>query len=42
MFPFASHEVYGYKLAPFAAEVLTETREVAAELAHRLTTHPAR
>ena len=24
MFPFASHEEYGYKLAPFASEVLAE------------------
>lgn len=24
MFPFASHEVYGYKLAPFATEALAE------------------
>lgn len=40
MFPFASHDVYGYKLAPFAAEVLAEAGRVAAELGHRLTTHP--
>lgn len=40
MFPFASHEVYGYKLAPFASEVLAEAGKVAAELGHRLTTHP--
>lgn len=40
MFPFASHEVYGYKLAPFASEVLAEAGNVAAELGHRLTTHP--
>ncbi|KAI1808235.1 UV-endonuclease UvdE [Daldinia bambusicola] len=40
MFPFASHEVYGYKLAPFASEVLAEAGRVAAELGHRLTTHP--
>ncbi|KAI9669203.1 MAG: UV-damage endonuclease [Caeruleum heppii] len=40
MFPFASHDVYGYKLAPFASEVLAETGRVAAELGHRLTTHP--
>jgi UV DNA damage endonuclease len=40
MFPFASHDVYGYKLAPFAAEALAEVGRVAAELGHRLTTHP--
>ncbi len=40
MFPFASHEEYGYKLAPFASETLAEAGEVAAELGHRLTTHP--
>lgn len=40
MFPFASHEEYGYKLAPFASEVLVEAGKVAAELGHRLTTHP--
>ena len=40
MFPFASHEDYGYKLAPFASEALAEAGRVAAELGHRLTTHP--
>ena len=40
MFPFASHEEYGYKLAPFASETLAEAGKVAAELGHRLTTHP--
>jgi len=40
MFPFASHDVYGYKLAPFAAEALAAAGKVAAELGHRLTTHP--
>ena len=40
MFPFASHEIYGYKLAPFAAEALAEAGRVAGELGHRLTTHP--
>lgn len=40
MFPFASHLEYGYKLAPFAADVLAEAGKVAAELGHRLTTHP--
>ena len=39
-FPFASHEVYGYKLAPFASNVLAEVGKLAAELGHRLTTHP--
>ena len=40
MFPFASHPDYGYKLAPFASEALAEAGRVAAELGHRLTTHP--
>jgi len=40
MFPFASHAEYGYKLAPFASEILAEVGKVAAELGHRLTTHP--
>lgn len=40
MFPFASHEVYGYKLAPFASETLAEAGQVAGQLGHRLTTHP--
>jgi UV DNA damage endonuclease len=40
MFPFASHDVYGYKLAPFASEVLAEAGRVAAEMGHRLTVHP--
>ncbi|RYP78008.1 hypothetical protein DL769_003280 [Monosporascus sp. CRB-8-3] len=40
MFPFASHEQYGYKLEPFAAETLSEVGKVAAELGHRLTMHP--
>ncbi|TDZ38260.1 UV-damage endonuclease [Colletotrichum spinosum] len=40
MFPFASHEEYGYRLEPFAADVLAEAGRVAAELGHRLTTHP--
>lgn len=40
MFPFASHDEYGYKLAPFASEVLAEAGRVAGELGHRLTTHP--
>lgn len=40
MFPFASHDTYGYRLAPFASEALAEAGRVAAELGHRLTTHP--
>ena len=40
MFPFASHPEYGYKLAPFVSEELAEAGKVAAELGHRLTTHP--
>ncbi|KAE9964163.1 hypothetical protein EG328_010729 [Venturia inaequalis] len=40
MFPFASHEEYGYKLAPFAADTLLEVGKVVAELGHRVTTHP--
>lgn len=40
MFPFASHEEYGYKLAPFAAEALAEAGKVIGELGHRVTTHP--
>lgn len=39
-FPFASHAEYGYKLAPFAADALAEVGAVAAQLGHRLTTHP--
>lgn len=40
MFPFASHEEYGYKLAPFAADTLAEAGRVIADLGHRVTTHP--
>jgi len=40
MFPFASHPEHGYKLAPFASEVLAEAGRVAAELGQRVTTHP--
>jgi UV DNA damage endonuclease len=40
MFPFASHAEHGYKLAPFASELLAETGNVIAELGHRVTTHP--
>ena len=39
MFPFASHEEYGYSLG-FASEPLAAAGKVAAELGHRLTTHP--
>ena len=40
MFPFASHAEYGYKLASFVSRELAEAGRVAAELGHRLTTHP--
>lgn len=40
MFPFASHEEHGYRLGPFAEETLAQAGKVAAELGHRLTTHP--
>ncbi|KAF2741030.1 UV-endonuclease UvdE [Polyplosphaeria fusca] len=40
MFPFASHDEYGYKLAPFAADTLEGVGKVIAELGHRVTTHP--
>jgi UV DNA damage endonuclease len=40
MFPFASHDVYGYKLAPFASETLAEAGQMIAKLGHRVTTHP--
>lgn len=40
MFPFASHKVYGYKLAPFASDALADAGRVAGQLGHRLTTHP--
>ncbi|TID24224.1 UV-endonuclease UvdE [Venturia nashicola] len=40
MFPFASHEEYGYSLAPFATDTLAEVGKVVAELGHRVTTHP--
>jgi UV DNA damage endonuclease len=40
MFPFASHDEYGYSLAPFAATTLREVGKVVAELGHRVTTHP--
>ncbi|KAF4550143.1 BolA-like protein 3 [Elsinoe fawcettii] len=40
MFPFASHEEYGYPLAPFAADALAEAGKVIAQYGHRVTTHP--
>ncbi|PYI02668.1 UV-endonuclease UvdE [Aspergillus sclerotiicarbonarius CBS 121057] len=40
MFPFASHKEYGYKLAPFASDVLAESGRVIAELGHRVSVHP--
>jgi UV DNA damage endonuclease len=40
MFPFASHKEYGYKLAPFASEVLADAGRVVAELDHRVSVHP--
>ena len=40
MFPFASHPEYGYKLAPFVSKELEAAGKVAADLGHRLTTHP--
>ena len=40
MFPFASHKEYGYKLEPFASEILGEAGRVVAELGHRVSVHP--
>ncbi|KAF1852196.1 UV-endonuclease UvdE [Cucurbitaria berberidis CBS 394.84] len=40
MFPFASHDEYGYKLKPFAEDTLREVGQVIAQLGHRVTTHP--
>ena len=40
MFPFASHDEYGYKLEPFAADTLRQAGKVISELGHRVTTHP--
>ncbi|KAL3452221.1 UV-endonuclease UvdE-domain-containing protein [Aspergillus insuetus] len=40
MFPFASHQEYGYRLAPFASEVLGEVGRLVAELGHRVSVHP--
>lgn len=39
MFPFASHEKYGYSL-DFAAEPLRKAGRLAMKFGHRLTTHP--
>ncbi|KAM4066373.1 UV-endonuclease uvdE domain-containing protein [Hirsutella rhossiliensis] len=35
-----NHKEHGYRLAPFASGVLAKAGRVAAELGHRLTTHP--
>ncbi|KAB5531414.1 UV-endonuclease UvdE-domain-containing protein [Coniochaeta sp. 2T2.1] len=40
MFPFASHPEHGYRLAPFASEVLAEAGREVAGLGHRVTMHP--
>jgi UV DNA damage endonuclease len=40
MFPFASHDTYGYKLESFATEVLAEAGKTISELGHRVSTHP--
>ncbi|KAJ5647864.1 hypothetical protein N7490_004236 [Penicillium lividum] len=40
MFPFCSHKEYGYKLAPFASDVLADAGRVVAELGHRVSVHP--
>ena len=40
MFPFASHAEYDYKLAPLTSEALAEAGTVAAQLGHRVNTHP--
>ena len=39
MFPFASHEYYGYSLE-YCSEELARVGKIANELGHRLTTHP--
>lgn len=39
MFPFASHAEHGYKLAPFASDILAEAGKIIAELGHRVTMH---
>ena len=40
MFPFCSHKEYGYKLAPFASDVLEQAGRVIAQLGHRVSVHP--
>lgn len=40
MFPFASHDEYGYRLEPFAADTLRQVGKAIADLGHRVTTHP--
>jgi UV DNA damage repair endonuclease len=39
LFPFASHEKYGYDLMPFMP-LLSEVGKLAKKYGHRLTTHP--
>eukprot|EP01097_Dermamoeba_algensis_P002382 TRINITY_DN1938_c0_g1_i1.p1 TRINITY_DN1938_c0_g1~~TRINITY_DN1938_c0_g1_i1.p1 ORF type:complete len:408 (-),score=61.86 TRINITY_DN1938_c0_g1_i1:43-1266(-) len=39
LFPFASHDIYGYSLS-YCAKELREVGDLAAKLGHRLTTHP--
>jgi UV DNA damage endonuclease len=39
LFPFASHETYGYDIAPFVP-LLSKVGELADKYGHRLTTHP--
>jgi UV DNA damage endonuclease len=39
IFPFASHEQYGYSL-DYSAELLAESGALARKYGHRLTTHP--
>ena len=39
MFPFASHEIYGYSLE-YCAPLLAQVGDLAKKYGHRLTTHP--
>lgn len=39
MFPFASHETYGYSLG-FAADALKEAGNLVKQFGHRVSTHP--
>lgn len=39
VFPFASHVEHGYKLAPFASDILAEAGKTIAERGHRVTMH---